>query len=101
MCNSTCANAWTSICKWRYHFLGCHNKIQKPGGIFNLKLQKFFLSQFWRPEVQSPGVHGAILPLEALWENLLPASFSFWRLLAFLGLQLLLSLLYPHITFPV
>lgn len=42
MCNSTCANAWTSICKWRYHFLGCHKKNTKTRRYFKFKTTEIF-----------------------------------------------------------
>lgn len=35
------------------------------------KQQKYVLSPSWRPEICNQGVRIAILPLKALWENLL------------------------------
>lgn len=40
--------------------------ISKNHKLSSLKHQKFILSQFWRPEVQSPVASRTVLPLESL-----------------------------------
>ena len=61
-------------------------KCHKLGG---LEQQKFIFSQFWRLEVQNQGAGRAVLPLEALGENL-PLSFlvsgGYQQSLVFIGL---------------
>lgn len=49
--------------------------------------------QFWRPEIQNPGIRKAAVPLEAGGENPLFASSSFWLFSAFLDLWSLFQLL--------
>ena len=62
---------------------GCCNKFPQTGWH---KQQIFILSWFWRLDVWNQGVVRASLPPEALGENSFFASFTFWWLLALLGL---------------
>ena len=47
-------------------FQGCHDKVAQTGWI---KQQEIIVSQFWRPEVQTQGVGGAMLLLKTTGEN--------------------------------
>ena len=54
-----------------------------------LKQQKWILSQFLRPEVQSQSIGRTMLPLEALRGGSSLAFSGFWWLMAILGVPLL------------